>query len=565
MKFWKIALPIFILALGLTALLLLGGKKGAITETAVTSGSEATQEFTAAVPEDLTPPFREEKAPENPVEPVGEKKEAEENNDPILGAAFFILNTFPSLAGFFAPHVQNENTNLSSYELGQEIITAAAGVTSQLGEGRLKAGRTEIVYHGKIKKGDTCSTILEKAATGSVDHFVKAAGKLHQLKSFKDGQPYKVVTDSKSGRLKRFEYEINDKNKLVVEGGKKPKARTEPVEYDTSLITASGVIGDNLFQSVADIGEGPQLAVQLVKLFGSEINFIKSIQPGDKFSVLVEKLHRDGESKGYGRILAATFTNKGKTYEAYMFYDSEGRVQYYNEKGENLKKAFLQSPLAVTRVTSRFSHARLHPILGVNRPHLGVDYGAPTGTPVKAVSDGVITMQGWAGGYGNQVVIKHSSGIESMYSHLSGFVKGLKVGSKIRQGQVIGFVGSTGLATGPHLDFRLRKDGGFLDPTKAINPRGAPVANMKEFMRVMKMEKAFLEEGRLIADYAADSILPINLKLPEDELAEMVVPPVVKMEAPRRRVRVTELSRLFRSALTREEIINIRKKLRKRR
>ena len=185
----------------------------------------------------------------------------------------------------------------------------------------------------------------------------------------------------------------------------------------------------------------------------------------------MEKRYRDGEYKGYGRVLAAHFTNTGTTYEAYLFRDGKNRPQHYNAKGENLRKTLLQAPLAFTRVTSRFSHNRKHPILGYSRPHLGVDYGAPTGTPVKAVGDGVVTRRSWAGGYGNQVIIKHSAGLESMYSHLSGYAAPAQRSARA-PGQVIGFVGARALSSGPHLDFRLRQNGKFVNPAKAINPRG---------------------------------------------------------------------------------------------
>lgn len=278
----------------------------------------------------------------------------------------------------------------------------------------------------------------------------------------------------------------------------------------TLLDTAEGVIGDNLFQAVADIGESPQLALRLAEMFGSEINFIRDLQEGDSFAVLLEKRYRDGEYKGYGRVLAARFTNKGKTYEAFLFRDGRNRPQHYNSKGENLHKTLLQAPLAFTRLTSRFTHSRRHPILGTRRPHLGVDYAAPTGTPVKAVGEGTVIRRGWAGGYGNQIIIRHTAGLESMYAHLSGYARGLKQGQRVRQGQVIGFVGSTGLSTGPHLDFRLRQNGKFINPVKAVNPRGKPVSSrsMRDFARTVALERDYLDGRRPLGDYTVDSIVP---------------------------------------------------------
>lgn len=368
----------------------------------------------------------------------------------------------------------------------------------------------EAVTKGTFEKGDTVSKVLENAGGQGILQYVSAARQVFSMRSFREGQPYIVVTDKETGQVKRFEYEIDSRRRLVVEGTETPAARVEPIEYVVLLASVEGTINDNLFQAVADIGENPQMALKLADLFGSEVNFIRDLQPGDSFSVLVEKRYRDSEYKGYGRILAAHFTNKGKTYEAYLFRDGSQRAEYYNRKGENLRKTLLQAPLAFTRISSRFTNSRLHPILNYRRAHHGVDYAAPTGTPVKAVGDGLVTQRGWSGGYGNQIIVKHVAGLESMYAHLSGYARGLATGQRVRQGQVIGFVGSTGLATGPHLDFRLRQNGKFIDPTKAINPRGEPVARkaMAEFEKIMALEMAYLKGEKNLSEYEVDSLVP---------------------------------------------------------
>lgn len=380
-------------------------------------------------------------------------------------------------------------------------LPAAEGTDSG-GDGVNEDG--ENIIKGIMSKGDTVGGLLgEWSPPDVVRDYVEATGRVFPLTSFRAGQPYAVICDVQNGRVKRFEYEIDNRRRLVVEGGERPVARVEAIDYDTRLALVEGRIEDNLFQAVADMGESPQLALLLAKLFGWEINFIRDLQEGDSFSILVEKLYRDGTYRGYGRTLGATFTNKGKTYEAFLFKNARGVDQYYNAAGENLKKTLLQAPLSFTRVTSRFSHNRKHPILGVTRPHLGVDYGAPTGTPVKAVGDGVVTLRGWVGGYGNQVKLRHEAGLESMYSHLSGFARGLKEGTRVRQGQVIAFVGSTGRSTGPHLDFRLRQNGKFIDPTKAINPRSQPVgkAAMKAFRTRMALVRDYMQGRRALVQY----------------------------------------------------------------
>lgn len=426
-----------------------------------------------------------------------------------------------------------------------DMIAQTSTLFDSLNTSGKEAAKDGSIVQGRLETGDTIETLLEDADNAS--HFVNAAAKVFSLRSFRAGQPYTIFRDEETGRLRRFEYEVNDKHKLVVEGDEKPHARLEEIEYETRLEVCEGAIDDSLFQAVADIGESPQLALKLVDLFGSEINFIRDIQDGDGFSVLIEKRYRNGDYKGYGRVLAARFRNRGKTFEAWMFRDALGQLQYYNSRGENLKKTLLMAPLAVTRLTSRFTHARKHPITGETRPHLGVDYGAPTGTPVKAVGDGMVTKRGWAGGFGNQIILRHEAGLESMYGHLSGFARGLKTGQRVRQGQVIGFVGSTGLSTGPHLDFRLRQKGDYINPTKAINPRHAPVdqALMASFHRVRDLQKSYLEGKKLPTQYTLDSIVPALVSLAKDKPARSKVASREKVKHNTRDVQKTGRSKKF--------------------
>lgn len=405
--------------------------------------------------------------------------------------------------------IECDDGAISPEEMHSKITTLLSEIPALTTE----KGEENNVVAGVVEKGDTVSKILENAAAGETSHYITAMRKVFSPGAFRQGQPYTVITDPDSGNVIRFEYEINDMRRLVVEGRENPKARLENIQYQTVLEACAGIVEDNLFQAVADAGENPQLAVRLAALFGSEINFVKDLQEGDSFVVLHEKKYRNGHYAGYGRILAARFTNRGKTWEAFLFRDASGKEHYYNAKGENLKKTLLQAPLAITRLTSKFSHNRRHPILGTCRPHLGVDYGAPTGTPVKAVGDGVVIKRGRNGGYGNQVVISHGGNLESMYSHLSKFSSGLKPGQKVRQGQVIGYVGSTGLSTGPHLDFRLRQNGVFINPAKAINPRGAPVSSrfMAAFSKTVAQERKYLDGHRLPREYVIDMLVPQNV------------------------------------------------------
>lgn len=361
------------------------------------------------------------------------------------------------------------------------------------------------VISGVVAKGDSASRILTPyISEASVQQLVSATKKIHPLTQIHAGQPYTLVRSPESKDMERFEYEIDDNKRLVVKRTANGlEARVEPIQYDHELAKVSGTINSSLFESLSSAGESPILAVSIADIFGSEINFIKDLRSGDTFSLIIEKRYRDNKFKNYGKILGATFTNQGKTYEGFLFAAEHGMEAYYNTKGESLKKTLLKAPLAFTRISSGYSMNRKHPVFFDSRPHQGVDYAAPSGTPVKAVGDGVVQKSGWGNGFGNMVIIDHVGGLESMYSHLSGFARGLKQGQRVKQGQVIGYVGATGVATGPHLDFRLKQSGKYVNPTKAVNPRGGPVPQklMSAFNKQKALAQSWLNGKRALTDY----------------------------------------------------------------
>ena len=221
------------------------------------------------------------------------------------------------------------------------------------------------------------------------------------------------------------------------------------------------------------------LAIEMAEIFSGEIDFNNDLRRGDHFEVLFEKVYREDQFSGYGDVLASEFVNDGRRLQAFRFHvPGESEAQYFDENGRSMKRLFLRSPFRFEpRVTSRFSYRRLHPVLGGVRPHLGVDYGAPTGTPVIVVANGTVVSAGMSGGSGNMVRIRHTNGYETYYLHLSAFAKGMRRGARVTQGQTIGRVGSTGLATGPHLDYRMRKSGAFVNPLLEHRklPPGDPV------------------------------------------------------------------------------------------
>jgi murein DD-endopeptidase MepM/ murein hydrolase activator NlpD len=241
-------------------------------------------------------------------------------------------------------------------------------------------------------------------------------------------------------------------------------------------------IDSSLYEALRLAGEGPQLVQQLVDVFQWDIDFF-ALQRGDSFSVIVKKRFGGGDVLGYGPILAARFTHSGQTFEAFRQEMPDGRAGYYARNGSPLRKQFLRAPLQFTRITSGFSKSRFHPILHAFRPHHGVDYGAPTGTPVMTTADGVVVEARYKGGEGNFVRVRHSARIETSYLHLSRFAKGLRPGKKVMQGEVIGYVGATGLATGPHLDYRVSDNGTWLNPLqlKSITPDPLRGASLDQF------------------------------------------------------------------------------------
>jgi len=252
--------------------------------------------------------------------------------------------------------------------------------------------------------------------------------------------------------------------------------RVSMLYKDIRLETAfvKGTITSSLYETMMAQGEQPQLIMDYTDVFGWEVDFFSEVQPNDSFSILFERKFCDSACVGYGRILAATYSGQVGSFAGYRFTDPEGTADYYNAEGQNLRKTFQKSPLRFSRVSSFFGR-RFHPIRRVVRQHFGVDYVAPKGTPVEAVSDGRVVSAGWSGGYGRLVVLGHAEGYQTRYGHLSGFGKGIRSGAPVQQGQVVGYVGSTGLSTGPHLHYEVRKFGSAVNPFKLNPPRRSPV------------------------------------------------------------------------------------------
>ena len=322
------------------------------------------------------------------------------------------------------------------------------------------------VIEGKIARNATFGQLL--TANGfsheTVHQVVRASRPVYNLARLRSGNRFQLQRLA-DGRLKGFRYDVDAYKYLKVDRTAEGfQARLLPFEYETSVVPVVGTIESSLFRTLSDLQEKDQLALDMAAIFSWDIDFNTEIQRGDHFRLLVEKLYMEDRPVRYGDILAVEFHNAGKLYTGYRFKDPEGEVGYFDDAGRSLKRDFLKSPVKFSRISSRFSYRRFHPILKKRRPHLAVDYAAPSGTPVVAAGSGRIRFRGWKGGYGNLVQIKHSNGFITSYAHLSRFARGLRAGLKVTQGQVIGYVGSTGLSTGPHLDYRVRRNGVFVNP-----------------------------------------------------------------------------------------------------
>ena len=245
---------------------------------------------------------------------------------------------------------------------------------------------------------------------------------------------------------------------------------------ETHVLMKSAEIRHSLFGATDAAGIPDSVATQLADIFGGDIDFHRDIRKGDRFSVIFESISHLGKMVRTGRILAAEFVNDGRTYRAVWFEGSDGRNGYYTADGKNIRKVFLRSPLEFSRVTSGFSGGRFHPVLKEVRAHRGIDFGAPTGTRVKATGDGVVEFAGRKGGYGNLVVLRHQSQYQTYYGHLSGFAAGIRKGTRVAQGDVIGYVGATGIATGPHLHYEFRVGGVHRNPLAMVLPAAPPLA-----------------------------------------------------------------------------------------
>ena len=360
------------------------------------------------------------------------------------------------------------------------------------------------MFRSAIRSGDSAGALFRRwLDNNETDQAVRAASSVYSMTKIMPGRLFSVERDKETERANRFFYDIDEESRLVIERSADGfTARVDVFEFDTKLVKVSGVISSSLFEAMADAGESANLAVRLADVFSHQINFVNEVQEGDTFEMVVEKKYLGDEFRRYGDIVAARFVNDGETFEAFRFQDKNGRVHYFAADGSSLETEFLKAPLNFTRVSSGYTMHRRHPIFGKVRPHQGVDYAAPRGTPVKALGAGTVKFKGWKNGYGNTLVIRHGGGVETQYAHLSRFATSLKVGQKVDQGEVVAFVGATGTATGPHLDFRVMKNGKFVHPDSLSGARSAPVskAERARFKQTVAHARSLLDSEAAVAE-----------------------------------------------------------------
>ena len=368
-------------------------------------------------------------------------------------------------------------------------LAILASSCADVDEAPIQASRGDIalapdseMIPGRVPARATLATMLRGAAVadGEAVQIVDAAHGVFDLRKLHAGQAWRIERTA-DHRVRLLEYEIDPSSclRIVPQVEKGYEASIARYDVRAERTVVSGGIDQHtpsLFGAMSALGETPELPIALADIFGGELDFNSELQPGDRFELVVEKLYRDHRLVKYGPILAATFTASGRTLVGLRYVPSGGEPGYYDLAGRSLKRFFLRSPLKFDpQITSGFSSARMHPVLHEVRAHLGVDYRAPVGAPVIAVANGVVTTAGWNGGGGRTVGIRHAGGYESFYLHLSTIT--VRSGAHVSQGTMIGRVGQSGLATGPHLDYRLRKNGVWVNPVLEHRrmPPGAPI------------------------------------------------------------------------------------------
>jgi murein DD-endopeptidase MepM/ murein hydrolase activator NlpD len=406
-------------------------------------------------------------------------------------------------AGFLAYVFQSRLLATADYVHQVELAQADAAEIRR---------RTILPTENRVPAGANFAAALEKFGLPAQEaaNAASAAQSVFNLRQVRAGGLI-TVGRSMDGDLRVIEYRIDAERMLRIAPAPEGfTAEIHAIEFRTEVAAVSGEVDDSLFNAVGRAGESAELAMRLAQIFGYDLDFYTDPRRGDTFRVVMEKKkYANGKLAGYGRIFAAEYDNAGRAYQALLFHDDRGKPAYYAANGKSLQKAFLRSPLKFgARITSHFSNARYHPILKIMRPHLGVDYAAPIGTPVQTIGNGRVLFAGRKGGEGNLVQVAHPNGYETMYLHLSRMF--VHAGQRVEIGQTIGLVGSTGLSTAPHLDFRFLERGKYKNFEHLGLPPADPVGkrNLPEFQTVREKWLPLLKNPGLLQTQQAGITLP---------------------------------------------------------
>jgi murein DD-endopeptidase MepM/ murein hydrolase activator NlpD len=340
----------------------------------------------------------------------------------------------------------------------------------------------------EIRRGDIVASVLERLDVKNQDilELLHSAGQSQAVYQLIPGRMIQARTTDKGDLLNLRYFYSGDKLLSAEKNGADYRINDRRIHVEYRTLMKSGEIIYSFFGATDQANLPDDVALQMVDVFSSEVDFHLDLRTGDRFSVIYEAPYYDGEPLGPGKVIAAEFINQGHVYTAFRFRDNMGNEGYFAPDGNNLRKAFLRSPLVFSRISSGFTPKRFHPISKKWRAHKGVDYAARTGTPVKSTGEGKVVFAGRKGGYGNAIIVRHQGSYSTLYGHLSRFVKGLRTGQRVNQGQIIGYVGMTGWATGPHLHYEFLVNGVQSNPLKVKLPTGLPVAqkDMEEFHRL---------------------------------------------------------------------------------
>lgn len=344
-----------------------------------------------------------------------------------------------------------------------------------------------------VSNGDTLSTVFAKVGLSANDlhEALDSSKDAKQFSRLKVGQALQFELDE-AGKFKSLQSKLSDLETIRLSRNDKGyEFHRDLVKPEVVNAYSHGVINSSLFLSAKRAGLSHGLTMELANIFGYDIDFAMDIRDGDEFELIYENKVVNGKRVGTGDIISARFTNRGKTYTAVRYTDRQGNTSYYTANGESMRKAFIRTPVDFARISSRFSTGRKHPILNKIRAHKGVDYAAPRGTPIKAAGDGKVVLAGRNGGYGNTVILQHGQRYRTLYAHMQGFATGVRNGVNVKQGQIIGYIGTTGLSTGPHLHYEFQVNGVHVDPLSQKLPMADPIA-ANEKARFMQQSKPLM-------------------------------------------------------------------------